>query len=47
MRRRLKEKQQALMDKLAVRKELQMELRDAVSRKHPSSRTRWCPATPR
>ena len=35
MRARLKQKQQALMEKLATRKELQMELREAVARKHP------------
>ena len=46
MRRRLKEKQQALMDKLAVRKELQMELRDAVSRKHPELANEVVPRDP-
>ena len=35
MRARLKEKQQALMEKLAVRKELQAELRTVVAEKHP------------
>ena len=35
MRARLKEKQRVLMEKLAVRKELQMELRTVVAEKHP------------
>ena len=46
MRARLKQKQQALMEKLATRKELQMELREAVARKHPELINEVVPRNP-
>jgi hypothetical protein len=47
MRARLKEKQQALMEKLAVRKELQAELRTVVAEKHPELVNDVIPRDPR
>jgi hypothetical protein len=47
MRARLKEKQKALMEKLAVRKELQAELRTVVAEKHPELVNEVIPRDPR